>query len=180
MSNILINTFNRLNTYRDGLSVERLHTHYHNLPYNNGFHSANAALIADEIARFANFDQTEQLSIVRYMLLHDVAERFVGDIPSPFKRVLGEKVKGLMDEAEGNWLNSKGIQLPDLSEAQKEVCKVADIIELMEYSKREMATGNTSIEIVITNCKTYLGDMLILNSKVRCFVSYYLRNNNGN
>ncbi len=180
MKNSFSKILNRVGTYRDGLSVERLHTHYHNIPYNNGFHSANAALIADELAQLCHLPNSHVLKIMRYMLLHDVAERFVGDIPSPFKRVLGDKVKGLMDKAEEDWLEGQDIFLPNLCPLGKEICKVSDIIELMEYSKREITTGNSGVAIVIVNCKRYLAQMIILNKHLRDFVHYYLEQNNGN
>ena len=65
--------FVKLNVYRKGLTVERLHTVMHIAPYNNGFHSANAALIAYELCQLNR--EVNSASIIMYMLMHDIAEK---------------------------------------------------------------------------------------------------------
>ena len=142
-----------IKTCRKGLHVERLHTIPHHLGYNNGFHSCNAALIADVLCRI-NGIRNSQPSVM-YMLLHDVAEGYVGDIPANVKidnPGLKEHLRGIEEIWEATHLSN----MPDLSREEQEICRCSDLIELGMFCIDELEMGNLKVEPVLINVISYL------------------------
>jgi 5'-deoxynucleotidase YfbR-like HD superfamily hydrolase len=139
----------RLNVFRKGLKVERLHTVTHIAPYNNGFHSANAALIANELC-YENCVDSKYVIIS--MLLHDVAEGYTGDIPANVKRDNPKFSKALKD-IETTWEKTNiFFSAPyHLTPQQKDICKIANIVELGMYSLDELNMGNKNLKFVLKN-----------------------------
>jgi len=66
------------------------------VPYNNAQHSV---FVADMIDKSEDFTS----DLVMFGLLHDAAECYVGDLPSPIKRIVG--LKEHFDRIENNLLN---------------------------------------------------------------------------
>ncbi len=160
----------RLNTYRKGLKVERLHTVTHITPYNNGFHSANAALLSHELCELNSIDSR---SVVLYMLMHDVAEGYVGDMPSNFKRDY-PSVKMELDQAEKEWESLNLPFLPTLTPEEKDIVKIADLAELGFYALEELALGNTNLNHVLVNVVDYMQEFRMyvgVNNLIDHFVS---------
>lgn len=145
---------NRLHILRKGMKVERMHTIPHITPYNNGFHSCNAALIAHELCRLNNISSA---STVRYMLLHDVSEAYVGDTPAYVKRDYPD-VKTALDAAEKDWEEKHIPDMPDLHPMEQAIAKVSDLAELAMYCLEELELGNKNVYPVILNCINYLED----------------------
>ncbi len=141
----------RLNLYRKGLKVERLHTMPHIIPYNNGFHSANAALIAHELCELNNIDSA---SVVMYMLLHDVAEGYTGDVPANVKMDY-PNIKHALNEAEKDWEERNIPHLPDLSHQERKIARAADLLELGMHCLDELAIGNQDMQFVLKNVIQY-------------------------
>jgi len=141
---------NKLKTIRKGLKVERLHTIPHVQPYNNGFHSANAALIALELCKTNNVDYHRSFIITRYMLLHDVAEGYTGDIPANVKWD-NPHLAGMLESLERDWGRAKDLDIPTLPDNCKAICKVADLAELGFYAVDEIKMGNSNMYVVSEN-----------------------------
>ena len=164
---------NRLNVYRRGLKVERLHTVPHIAPYNNGFHSCNAALIAHELCQLADINSA---SVMRYMLLHDVAEGYVGDTPANVKRDYPD-IKHALDIAESEWEARNILDMPDLCIQEKDIAKVADITELGMYCLEELALGNTNLIKVLVNVVNYLEEYKNIKGVSHIFNHFVSRGN---
>jgi len=160
----------KLNVYRKGLRVERLHTVYHIAPYNNGFHSANAALIAHELCKYNGMDSA---SIIRYMLLHDVAEGYVGDIPSNVKKDYPE-IKSILDKIEHTWEEVYIPDMPDLHHSEIAIAKASDAIELGMYCIEELKLGNQNVEHVLNNIIRYLHEDSNNVNGVSDFMEYFV------
>lgn len=144
----------RIRIYRDGLRVERLHTVPHNLHYSNGHHSANAALIGYELA---SYNDLSSHNIVLYLLMHDIHEGFIGDIPAPAK-CHNAAMAGAVARMETMWEKENLPHLPKLCEAEREIIKAADTIELCLHCLDELKCGNKHVIPVIENARDYLED----------------------
>lgn len=131
--------------YRKGLRVKRLHTWHTLLPYSNGHHSANAALIAMELCRANNIMSSK---CIRHMLLHDIAEQLTGDIPAPAKWENPEFAT-MVQQMETKWLAANTVIEPVLTEQEYDICKAADIIELAMHCIEERDVGNTTVSEII-------------------------------
>lgn len=160
----------RLKVYRKGLRVERLHTVFHIAPYNNGFHSANAALIAHELCVLNGMDSA---SVIRYMLLHDVAEGYVGDTPSNAKRENPDLASWLQD-AEDRWEAVNIPDKPELHHSEARIAKAADIIELGMYCVEELHLGNSNMEHVLNNVMKYLHESMKELNGVSDFMEHFI------
>lgn len=143
---------NRLHIWRKGLKVERMHTVPHITPYNNGFHSCNAALIAHELCLLNGLNSA---SVIRYMVLHDIAEEYVGDTPANVKRDF-PNIKIALDEAEKHWEEKYIPDMPDLHRQEKDIAKVADLAELGMYCLEELHLGNKNVLFTLKNVIDYL------------------------
>ncbi len=141
----------KLNICRAGLKVNRLHTIPHIQPYNNGFHSANATLIAMELCLSNNMIAN---ACIVWMLLHDIAEGYTGDIPANVK-VENPFLAIHLKEIEARWENLN-IDLPNLTDKQRRICKAADLIELGFFCLDELTMGNKNVTIVLKNVIQYL------------------------
>jgi len=141
----------KINIYRAGYGVERLHTIAHIRPYNNGFHSANAALIGMELAKLNSLKTSD---IVLWLLLHDIHEGYIGDIPANVK-VDNPSLRDIVSDIETKW-EKQNIDLPTLCIESKRLCKAADLIELGMYCLEEFGLGNRNMIPVIKNVVEYL------------------------
>lgn len=160
---------NRLHIWRKGLKVERMHTIQHITPYNNGFHSCNAALIAHEICRLNNINSA---SVIRYMLLHDISEGYVGDVPANVKRDFPE-IKYALNIAESIWEERHIPDMPDLSIQEKSIAKIADLSELGMYCIEELSLGNDNVDEVLINVIKYLQDYIDIEG-VSDFIFHFI------
>lgn len=78
-------------------------------------------------------------------LTHDAAEYYTGDTPFPAKQDSPE-LKRLLDELEHKWEKENGLSpwLHNLSSFDKDVLKVADMLEGMRYCILQVRNGNSS------------------------------------
>jgi len=143
---------NRLHIWRKGLKVERMHTVPHITPYNNGFHSCNAALIAHELCMLNGINSA---TVIRYKLMHDIAEGYVGDTPTNVKKDFPD-IKKALDRAEKHWEKTYIPDMPDLHPQEKEIAKAADLAELGMYCLEELHLGNKNVLFVLNNVIAYL------------------------
>jgi 5'-deoxynucleotidase YfbR-like HD superfamily hydrolase len=138
--------------YRAGFSVERLHCRPKITEYNNGFHSANAALIAMDLC-LAN--HVPYYSVIHYMLLHDLHESYTGDVPGNVK-IDHEGLHSEFLKIERRWNEMFLPDSPDLSTEEKVICKCADLIELGLFYRDEFNLGNRTLKPVKLNVLNYL------------------------
>ena len=160
----------RLKIYREGLSVERLHTVPHIQAYNNGYHSANAALIAYELCKLLGVDSGP---VVLHMLLHDVPEGYTGDIPGNFKDD-NPIFTGELNIIEHQWVCTNIPDLPLLNAQQINICKLADIIELGFYCVDEIEMGNRKVVAVLDHVVDSMTDYQFDHEDIRDVYSSFI------
>lgn len=177
-----MNSIDKLKFCRTGLSVERFHAKTHIQPYNNGFHSANAALIAVELVR-ANpkrfDDMTHSLAIVmEHMLTHDCAEGKFGDVPRDVREE-NPTVWEAIENMESQVLATHGIHKVDMTVHEKNVCKIADTVEVGFYALSELEMGNLKMSEVVSNVCKYAGpyaeDYRLVNEMLNYFTNEALK-----
>lgn len=93
-------------------------------------HSANVALLAWVIARTSPGAFFNSGQVVISALVHDLGESFIGDIPTPTKRLLGrEKVNALELQA----LPSIFSQGMEISTAENDLIKICDLVDGIRF-----------------------------------------------
>ena len=92
-------------------------------------------------------------TVLMACLTHDVAERYVGDVPSPTKRALniGESLGAIEDKV----LHTAGFCF-ELTEQEARWLKLADYFDGMLYCIRERTLGNLGMRIVWERFRKYL------------------------
>lgn len=166
-----VTAIERVKLYRKGLNVERMHTVAHITPYNNGSHSANAALIAIELCYINGMDC---YSVIKYMLMHDIAEGYTGDIPANVK-VDNPELKKVLDKVEKQWEERNLPHMPDLHGDEVFIAKAADLIELGMYCIDEIRMGNEDNMLpVLANVINYLSYCSSIKG-VSLFVEYLVK-----
>ena len=145
---------------RKGFAVRRLHIFEILQTYNNGNHSANAAFIAMSLANVSIHQDIDCGKVAAYMLLHDLPEALVGDIPSPTKRALGPSSLSKLDELENSWYEEHNIEMPELNDCEKFVCKFSDLYEVLMFADKEVAMGNCDLQLVVKNATHYLLELI--------------------
>jgi len=168
-----MNALEQVKIYRRGLNVTRMHTVPHIRHYDNGGHSASAALIALELCKLNEVEPAQELDIIKYMLMHDVAEQFVGDVPADVKRIEPD-IKSILDAVESNWERKN---LPDkpleMSKLCSSLCKASDLIELGMFCVEELNMGNKGVTHVLQNVIDYLGAHTVLVKGSYQFLTYF-------
>lgn len=168
-----MNALEQVIIYRRGLNVTRMHTVPHIRHYDNGSHSASAALIALELCKLNEVSEGYQFDIIKYMLMHDIAEQFVGDVPADVKRI-EPTIKEVLDKVEKSWERKNIPSKPEsIGIFGSRICKCADLIELGMFCVEEINMGNRHVRHVLENVISYLGDHI---SKVKGsyqFLTYF-------
>ena len=81
-------------------------------------------------------------NVLKYLMMHDVAERFTGDIPAPIK-ANNKTIKSLFDTIEKEYLDSIGWEIPEVTEEEYYLIKQADILSGIYFSHKRVIAGDT-------------------------------------
>lgn len=92
-------------------------------------------------------------ALVMHALAHDAAEHALGDIPSPTKRELG--IRNQVDAAEAHLMALHSIVLPELSDFESKVLKLADALDGVLHCVHELELGNQTLYAVFLNFHRY-------------------------
>lgn len=140
---------------RRGGNVQRMHTEPTLQPYNNAIHTFNAIIIAKEICYSMAMEDTY---ITDYLLVHDLPEEWLGDMPAPAKKDC--TMNKCMTALEGTWYSAHLPQHYDLdgmlTDADMALIKCADYLELCNFCLTEMEMGNRAIRHVYENSSRYI------------------------
>ena len=129
--------------------VERLHAVPHVNNYNVGFHSWGVAVIITLL------HPNPSANLLKAALLHDVGERYVGDVPSSIKW-MGEtaaEARRLHQQVEDDVLRLFHVFeiCKPLDNEEQLWLKGADMLEFLIWCRRQMAMGNTNVVHVCRN-----------------------------
>lgn len=128
-----INTFQAL---RNGGTVRRYHTHYTAMVDTVAAQSWGVATLLDLL-----YNGNAPAHMLRAALHHDIAEYQYGDIPSPTKRLLSSVD---LKKHEDIYMRDAGL-FTELSEVERRLLKLADMLEGACFCSEEVRRGNRSI-----------------------------------
>lgn len=143
----------RLVFFMRGSAVKRFHTAITITENTVGQHEAGCALFCDLLS---NGDPS--VDLLRAALYHDHAEQVVGDVPAPTKRW----IKGLraeLKEVEEGFLNGY-LYLRPLGEREEFILKLADNLDGMMFTIKEVMMGNRFMEYTLRRWIKYTVEML--------------------
>ena len=137
---------------REGFNVKRFHTTHRTQEETVGHHSANVCAI------LLRLDPTVRRDCLVAALMHDVPEVYTGDVPAPFKWDHPSIGVGLK-EGEAAYVMDMKIPDPFLTPKEKQLLKVADMVDLVLSSLEEMGRGNRYAKTLVNNGQWYLQQM---------------------
>lgn len=92
-----------------------------------------------------------------HILMHDVAERWVGDTPAPAKYAMNPDLNKELLRAER--LVENALDLPlQLEPGELKWVKSLDILECLMFAEDQIALGNRNLEHTRDNCRAILRD----------------------
>ena len=130
--------------------VERLHTTPHHMCYNIATHSWGMAALL-----FKLYPTPPSNQLIKAVLFHDVAERYVGDMPGPAKWWTVPDCGEILQEAEQVICILLGVNT-SLAEIEKDWLKALDLLELQQYCWAEEQMGNHTVESIQETCEHLL------------------------
>lgn len=140
----------RVAATREGGAVLRCHTVPHNGRYDVAQHSFGA------VSLLLILHPNPSLDLIKATQWHDVAERWMGDMPAPAKwsnPVLGEAYA----EVEDGIMKALDL-LPDLTDEDHEWLKAVDTLDLWLWCRSEEAMGNRNVVQMRQACEKVLGE----------------------
>jgi 5'-deoxynucleotidase YfbR-like HD superfamily hydrolase len=137
----------------EGGQTERLHATYHHRPYSVAQHSWNMAALLEV------FKPDASLRLVKACLFHDVAERWVGDMPAPAKWWLNPLAGEELRQAEARIKQTLQVDYEDgLNREEGTWLKAMDLLELYLFCLDEQGYGNNDVASIVTVCREKLGE----------------------
>lgn len=133
---------------RECSKVERCHTLPHHGSYTDGQHSYDAAMLYIALCPNPNW------GVVGAFLVHDLGERWVGDLPAPVKWVDAELAQR-HQALENRCLRALGFTI-NLNAEEACWLKAVDSLELWIWAHEQLAMGNAGAAVVIGNLNSYL------------------------
>lgn len=137
---------------REGGHVQRVHGTPHIGEYTVGKHSFDAL----SILLVAHPNPT--VNLIKAVLWHDVAERWVGDLPAPVLNAFPE-LKEAYERAEAQVQQQKGLELPPLAPDEKLWLKLVDRVEFWLWCKDQLLLGNRHVEAMEQRTRELINEM---------------------
>jgi len=134
----------RIKAIREGGMVERCHTKHLHREYKVGQHSFNMLGI------LMVFHPNPSADLLKAVVLHDVPERWTGDLPTPVKKISPE-IKKEIYAFEKKVLKQIHPEIY-LSTLDEQWLKAADMLELWQWCREEIALGNSSVVSMYQEC----------------------------
>lgn len=141
----------RIHATREGGAVERCHGTPHHGSYSVGLHTFNA------VSLLLLLHPAPSLDLIKTVQWHDVAERWLGDVPSPAKSVAHGFVEPYA-QAEERVLYQLGLcRLGcDLPADDLNWLKAVDILELWLWTADQLLLGNRNVARMRRACEDVL------------------------
>ena len=142
-----------INILREGSSVQRCHTLPHHGEYSVGKHSYDAVML------LLTLNPEASKNLIKAVLVHDIAERWTGDMPGPAKWSDVELGRRL-DNLERKCLKSIGWDI--LLTAEERIwLSTVDVIEFFLWTKEQLAMGNMNAAVIVGRLITQFKHMTI-------------------
>lgn len=94
-----------------------------------------------------------------HMLMHDVPERWVGDMPGDTK-AQDPALKDAMDKAEAAHMERLFGELPGLHDSEVALVKMADSLDLMATCCDQQQLGNDALRVAFNNASSTVTKLL--------------------
>ena len=145
----------------DGSEVVRCHTFPTLRPQTVGQHSFAVAWWCAEL-----MDGAPSVDLLMAALAHDLPEAKFGDIPAPAKRAMTGDARGDLENAELDSMYDVGLPWFEgrLTPQERNVLKLADYLELLAYTVREMALGSRHRTLLLCHENAIAYVLQVLNS----------------
>jgi hypothetical protein len=142
---------------REGGMVRRCHAIPHHGLYNIAQHSFGA------VSLLLLLHPNPSLNLIKALQWHDVAERWLGDMPGPAKTVNGD-LGEVYERVESRVLFQLGLS-PDLQPEEQHWLKAMDVLELWLWCREEEALGNRNVSRMRLSCEEIMR-VLILDDRM--------------
>lgn len=152
---------NKVFQLREGGNVERSHTVRHQPGYTVGKHSFDAALLIELL------HPSPTLGLYRACLLHDLHERWTGDLPHPAK-VLDPELATAMNGTTELVEEVIGIEY-ELTAEDEQWLKAVDLLEFYLWSLDELNAGNDHVRRCAEDAAEKLANMDLPDEVARFF-----------
>ncbi|RKZ20220.1 hypothetical protein DRQ50_00245 [bacterium] len=150
----------------EGGQTERLHATFHHRPYSVAVHSWNMVALLEVLNPGAS------LRLTKACLFHDVAERWVGDMPAPAKWWLTPDAGKAFGEVEARLKRDLMVDYEEgLNEVERQWLKAMDLLELCLFCGDELNLGNRDVDQIINVCHRLLAQDWV-PKEVRDFVAH--------
>lgn len=142
----------RLRFLREAGHVTRCHMVPHIGEYDLARHSWHAAVLLMEL------HPSPTSRLVKYVLYHDVTERWTGDVPATSKWMFPDLAEALT-QAEIRLENKLDlIGKRDLSADELKWAKAVDMLELYYWCHDQLAFGNTNVKTLTENIDGWVAE----------------------
>jgi 5'-deoxynucleotidase YfbR-like HD superfamily hydrolase len=131
----------------------------HVLPYQGSYNIAQHSYGATSLLLLLNPDPS--LELIKAVMWHDVAERWLGDLPSPAK-VFSKELKEIYEAEELKILKTLEL-FPGLSLMDQRWLKAVDIMDLWLWARENRAQGDLAVTGIMDNCYLALVELRRLN-----------------
>ena len=128
-------TEQRVRALREAGCVKRCHVQQHHGEYNVAMHCYGVACLLMEL------HPNCPAHLYKAALMHDLPERWTGDVPYPDK-LMSPKLKNKLNALEVHIQNMSGMALPVLDEEEHQWLKLCDMLELWLWAGEQLEMGN--------------------------------------
>ena len=150
MATQTITRLEQLRALREAGHVERCHTLAHHGSYSVAAHSWQALVLLREL------HPRPSPELVWAVALHDVAERYLGDLPSPTK-ASSEGLAGAYELAEERTLQAMGVDL-EINQEEFRWLQAIDKLELYLWCQDQQALGNQHVQNAVKFLTRWFND----------------------
>lgn len=140
------NLINQISAAREGGAVERCHATPHIGTYNNAQHCYGA------VSLILILHPNPSVNLIRAVQFHDVAERWLGDVPATGKT---GPLRSEYEEAEAAIQMDLNL-MPLLDEEDHRWLRAVDLLDLWLWTREQLYYGNSAADEIRQRCERAL------------------------
>lgn len=147
-------SLNRIKAVREAGEVRRCHAMPHQSPYTIASHCYGA------VSLLLLLHPNPSVSLIKALMWHDVAERWLGDLPSPGK-AMSDQLGAIYDHLEV-FILQKLDMFPELTGGEQLWLKAMDLADLFLWANTEQhQNSNWAAVEMLESCKKGLNALLL-------------------